>query len=85
MVGRGAGYPNSRAATAFIFVIESGATVKEAQSLARHTTPEMTMNVYGRVREEQLAAAVDKIAERLGTSGVVPADARCRNRKRNSL
>jgi integrase len=33
-------------------VIESGVNVKEAQSLARHATPELTMNVYGRVREE---------------------------------
>jgi hypothetical protein len=51
------------------FVIESGATVKEAQALARHATPEMTMNVYGRVRQERLAATVDKIAERLKNGG----------------
>ena len=30
-------------------VIESGVTVKEAQELARHATPELTMNIYGRV------------------------------------
>jgi len=34
------------------FVIESEVSVKEAQVVARHATPELTMNVYGRVREE---------------------------------
>ncbi len=44
-------------------VIENGATVKEAQSLARHATPELTMNVYGRTREDRLA----DIAEGVGS------------------
>jgi integrase len=46
-------------------VLESGATVKEAQELARHSTPQLTMNIYGRVREERLAQAVDKVADAL--------------------
>lgn len=33
-------------------VLDSGVSLKEAQSLARHATLEMTMNVYGRVRED---------------------------------
>jgi integrase len=45
------------------FVIESGVSVKEAQVLARHATPELTMNVYGRVREERLSEAVEKVAK----------------------
>ena len=44
------------------FVIEVGASVKEAQSLARHATPELTMNVYGRAREDRLSEAVEKVA-----------------------
>jgi hypothetical protein len=47
------------------FVIESGVSVKEAQVLARHATPELTMNVYGRVREERLSEAVEKVAKTL--------------------
>ena len=43
-------------------VIESGVTVKEAQALARHSTPQLTMNVYGRVREKRLAEVVEKVA-----------------------
>jgi hypothetical protein len=43
-------------------VIESGVTVKEAQDLARHSTPDLTMNIYGRSREEHLSAAVERAA-----------------------
>ena len=46
-------------------VIESGVSVKEAQTLARHATPQLTMNVYGRVREERLAQAIEKMAQSL--------------------
>lgn len=46
-------------------VIESGATVKEAQELARHATPQLTMNVYGRAREERLWNAVEQVAHTL--------------------
>ena len=46
-------------------VIESGVSVKEAQTLARHATPQLTMNVYGRVREESLAQAGEKMAQSL--------------------
>ena len=46
-------------------VIESGVTVKGAQELARHSTPMLTMNVYGRAREDRLAEAVEKVGEAL--------------------
>lgn len=50
--------------TAYVnLVLESGASVKETQKLARHSTPEMTMNVYGRAREERLSEAVECIGE----------------------
>ena len=44
------------------FVIESGVSIKEAQALARHATPQLTLNVYGRVREERLAQVVEQVA-----------------------
>ena len=44
-------------------VLESGVNVKQAQALARHSVPEMTMNVYGRTREEQLSQAVEQVAK----------------------
>ncbi|MBI2503265.1 MAG: tyrosine-type recombinase/integrase [Candidatus Latescibacteria bacterium] len=51
---------------AFInLVIDSGATVKEAQTLARHSTADLTMNVYGRTRPERLAETVERVAEKL--------------------
>ena len=44
-------------------VIESGVTVKEAQELARHSSPILTMNVYGRARPERLTQAVEKVGQ----------------------
>ena len=51
-------------------VIESGVTVKEAQVLARHETPELTMNVYGRAREERLWDAVEQVAHTIRVTSV---------------
>jgi integrase len=51
---------------AVTLAIESGATVKEAQTMARHATPAMTMNVYAKARDSRMAA----LAERIG--GVLP-------------
>jgi len=44
------------------FVIESGASVKEAQTLLRHSTPDLTMNTYARVRSGRL----NDLTEQLG-------------------
>ena len=44
------------------FCLEVGAGAKEAQQLARHATPELTMNVYARTRETRLT----EIAEAVG-------------------
>jgi len=52
-------------------VLEAGAGLKEAQTLARHATPGLTLNVYGRAREERLAA----VAERLGETILATAEA----------
>ena len=48
-------------------VIESGVTIKEAQTLARHSTPQLTMNVYGRAREDRLAETVERVAAGIKT------------------
>ena len=47
---------------AFINLIldQSEVTPKEAQELARHSSLDLTMNVYGRVREGRLAEAVER-------------------------
>ena len=47
------------------FVIESGANIKEAQVLARHKTPDLTMNTYGRVRRDRLSGTVEKLGATL--------------------
>jgi integrase len=44
-------------------IIESGVNVKEAQELARHSTPQLTMNVYGRTRPERLHQAVERASK----------------------
>jgi hypothetical protein len=49
----------------FRFVSESGVSVKEAQVLARHATPQLTMNVYGRACEERLSQAAEKVVKTL--------------------
>ena len=46
-------------------VIEAGANVKEAQTLARHSTAQMTLGVYGRTREERLHHVVEQVATTL--------------------
>lgn len=43
--------------------IELGFDVKTAQALARHKSPHLTMNVYGRASAERLRAAVDRLGE----------------------
>jgi len=45
------------------FVMEAGATAKEGQTLARHATPELTMNVYAKARDERLWEVVEKVGE----------------------
>ena len=49
------------------FVIEAGATVKEAQLLARHSAANLTMNVYARAREDRLS----ELAHAVGAS-IIP-------------
>lgn len=49
--------------TTFVtLILDAGATVREAMTLARHGTPSLTMNTYGRTREKRLP----EIAEQIG-------------------
>ena len=49
---------------AFInLLLENGASIKEAQTLARHSTPQLTMNVYVPTTEKQRSEAVEKVGE----------------------
>jgi integrase len=53
------------------FVIESGANIKEAQALARHSTPDLTLNTYARARQDRLA----EIAEAVGRAALPAVEA----------
>lgn len=44
-------------------VIEAGTTVKEAQSLARHSTPALTMNTYAKASQKRLTELTEKASE----------------------
>ena len=46
-------------------VLDGDTSVRDSQALARHSTAELTLNVYGRPREERLSEAVEQIAERV--------------------
>jgi len=50
--------------TTFVSMLfESGASAKETQALARHSTADLTMNVYARTRDERLTQVVERLAE----------------------
>ena len=42
-------------------LFENGATLKEAQELARHITLHLTTNVYAKVCDERLAGLVEQV------------------------
>ncbi|MGY8823234.1 MAG: tyrosine-type recombinase/integrase [Candidatus Latescibacterota bacterium] len=49
--------------TFITLAIESGASYKDVQTLARHSNPQMTFNTYARSRPEGLANAVENISQ----------------------
>ncbi len=55
------------------WVIQSGASVKDAMELARHSDPDLTLNTYAHIRLEDLARIVDT----LPTSKMWASDAQC--------
>jgi len=50
-------------------VQEAGATVKETQALARHSTPDLSLNIYARTRESRLSEVAEMVGEM-----VIPAE-----------
>jgi integrase len=42
-------------------IVESGATVKEAQTLARRATPDLTINTYAKTSKEKLKNVAEKL------------------------
>jgi integrase len=53
-------------------VFEAGANVKEAQTLARHSTPELTVNVYARTRSARLSEVAESVGARILSAGNCP-------------
>ncbi|NOZ23896.1 MAG: site-specific integrase, partial [Planctomycetes bacterium] len=50
--------------TAYVSMVqETGATVKETQALARHSTPDLTLNVYARTRQSRLSEVAEMVGE----------------------
>jgi len=47
------------------FAVENGANPKEAQTLMRHSTPQLTMNLYAKTRNNRLEGIVDRISSDL--------------------
>ena len=58
---------------------------KEAQDLARHSTPDLTFNVYGRSRDGSLTDAVERLGEAIRPVKRVPDGSGRTTRKRNPL
>lgn len=57
--------------TAYInFVLDVAPDVKTAQELARHETAGMTLNVYGRAKEERCRAVVESVGNLVFNAGV---------------
>jgi integrase len=57
--------------TAINLLFAQGATPPEAQALARHSTPALTVGVYGRAHDSRLATLVEEVA-----TAIVPASQR---------
>ena len=55
------------ARTAYINLVfeDSELTLKDAQELARHSSADLTLNVYGRARDDRMSAAIERMAKRV--------------------
>ena len=55
--------------TAYVtLAVEAGANMRELQTMARHSTPELTANIYARTRNERLSELTEKMAENILSS-----------------
>ena len=50
-------------------LFEAGASTKEAQTLARHSTPDLTLNTYARTREDRLTKLTEEVGDKILPSG----------------
>jgi integrase/recombinase XerD len=57
--------------TAINLLFAQGATPPEAQALARHSTPALTVGIYGRAHDPRLATLVEEVA-----TAIIPASQR---------
>lgn len=55
------------------FLDAAGLTLKQAMQLMRHSDPRLTMRTYGRLREQELSAAVNKLPNVLSLPALPPA------------
>jgi integrase len=56
--------------TAYVnLVIASGADIKTAQTLSRHSTPQLTLNTYGRANDSRLSAVAEIVGQMIVTTG----------------
>jgi hypothetical protein len=46
-------------------LFEAGASTKEAQALARHSTPDLTLNAYARTREDRLTKLTEEVGDKI--------------------
>ena len=53
-------------------VIESGATLTEAQRLMRHTDPKLTANIYAHTRPDRLQAVAEAVGDKVLLQGFTP-------------
>ncbi len=69
---------HAQRATDITMLVQSGVTVKEAQVLARHSDPRLTLNVYTKLQMGDLAAAADRLPNLPAGPTRQPADLRPR-------
>ena len=57
------------ARTAYINLLmeDEGLTLKDFQELARHSTATLTMDVYGRARDQRMSEAISRVGNRVGS------------------
>jgi len=70
--GKGKADFHSLRTTFVTLAIEAGANLKEGQTLARHSTPQLTIGIYARTRDERLSDLVDKVGDKVIRCKSVP-------------
>ncbi len=72
--------------TAYVnLVIAAGADVKTAQELSRHSTPHLTMNIYGRAADHRLTRVAEAVGEMISQNTKANMDMEGENREKLHL